>query len=352
MVTREALVGCMLGTAVGDSIGLPFEGLSARRARRMYGTEIRQRLILGRGMISDDTEHCCLTAQALVAASDDVQRFARYLAAGLRRWLLGIPTGIGLATLRATLKLCARVPASRSGVWSAGNGPAMRAAILGAAIDDIELLRQFVRVSSRITHTDPKAEQGAMAIALAASVASRQRIVRPDSYLAAVEKALNADESRELLGLLAEVAQSVERGKSTRELAIAQGLSRGVSGYMFHTAPLAIHCWLSHQDDYRSAVTEMILCGGDTDSTAAVVGGIVGCAVGKAGVPSDWLGALWAWPHTVKWMEELAGQLHRVRVTGGATAVPSAPMYQVWPRNALFASIVLSHGFRRLLPPY
>jgi len=33
----------------------------------------------------------------------------------------------------------------------------------------------------------------------------------------------------------------------------------------------------------------VIECGGDTDSTAAIVGGIVGSAVGKAGIPTEWL---------------------------------------------------------------
>jgi len=32
MVDRERIVGCLLGTAVGDALGLPYEGLSSRRA--------------------------------------------------------------------------------------------------------------------------------------------------------------------------------------------------------------------------------------------------------------------------------------------------------------------------------
>ena len=90
-------------------------------------------------MVSDDTEHTCLVAQALCAAPTDADRFARHLARGLRWWLLGLPAGIGSATLRATLKLWLGFPPARSGVFSAGNGPAMRSAILGAAMDDLEL---------------------------------------------------------------------------------------------------------------------------------------------------------------------------------------------------------------------
>ncbi len=59
----------------------------------------------------------------------------------------------------------------------------MRAAILGATIDDISKLREFVRSSSRLTHTDPKAEFGAVAIALAAREASRNDNVDANRWL-------------------------------------------------------------------------------------------------------------------------------------------------------------------------
>lgn len=50
------ILGCLLGTAVGDALGLPSEGMSRMRiARRWKG--LRHRLVFGRGMFSDDTEH-------------------------------------------------------------------------------------------------------------------------------------------------------------------------------------------------------------------------------------------------------------------------------------------------------
>src|SRR6516162_1299842 len=112
------LAGLILGTAVGDSLGLPREGLSRRRARRLFGgPPFRHQLLLGRGMISDDTEHTCLVGQALLRAPDDAERFGRALAWGLRLWLLGLPAGVGLATLRATVRLWLGFPPSRSGVF-------------------------------------------------------------------------------------------------------------------------------------------------------------------------------------------------------------------------------------------
>ena len=172
-INAHAAVGCLLGTAVGDAIGLPFEGLSARRAARFYPPPLRHRLLFGRGMVSDDTEHACFTARALLLAGKDAVAFDRHLASSLRWWLAGLPAGVGLATLRAILKSCLGLGPERSGVRSAGNGPAMRSAIIGVAWGPTpEVMAEWVRRSTRLTHTDPKAFHGALAVALAAHQAA------------------------------------------------------------------------------------------------------------------------------------------------------------------------------------
>src|SRR5713101_2258079 len=111
------------------------------------------------GMCSDDTEHTLFVAQALLSHPEDPIAFQRCLAWKLRLWLLGLPAGIGLATLRAILKLWLGFPPSCSGVRSAGNGPAMRSAVIGAFFaDEPAKRREFVSAATRITHADPKAE--------------------------------------------------------------------------------------------------------------------------------------------------------------------------------------------------
>ena len=59
----DVFEGVLLGTMAGDALGLPREGLSARRTRRLFGgAPLRHRLLLGRGLCSDDTEHACMVA--------------------------------------------------------------------------------------------------------------------------------------------------------------------------------------------------------------------------------------------------------------------------------------------------
>jgi ADP-ribosylglycohydrolase len=99
--TSDSIIGCLLGTAVGDAIGLPCEGLSKRRQDLLYPTLDGHHFLFGRGMISDDTEHTCMVAQALIISAGDVQTFKKDLALRLRFWLLGLPAGIGYATLKS-----------------------------------------------------------------------------------------------------------------------------------------------------------------------------------------------------------------------------------------------------------
>jgi ADP-ribosylglycohydrolase len=353
----DVLAGVLLGTAVGDAIGLPREGLSARRARALFGeAPLRHRFLLGRGMTSDDTEHTALLAQALLRRPDDPDRFARALAWGLRGWLLGAPAGIGKATLRACLKLWFGFPPSRSGVWSAGNGPAMRSALLGVCLgDDPERLRAFVRASSRLTHTDPRAERGALLVALAArhGAGSGPSGVDGERFFAEVASLL-PDSDAELTALLAQMSAHLRRGALSADLAASLGQSRGVSGYIYHTVPLALYAWLRWPGDFRRAVEEVVLLGGDADTTGAITGAVAGATVGASGIPAEWL-ALWEWPRSAAWLRALAARLAETFPASGPAARPGAlPM--IWPglapRNLLFLLVVLGHLVRRLLPPY
>ena len=127
--------GLLVGTAVGDSLGLPAEGLSRRRVRKLFRGRWRHRFLLRRGMVSDDTDHTFFVSQSLLAHPDSAARFGRRFAWHLRLWLLTVPAGVGAATLKSILRLWVGVGHERSGVYSAGNGPAMRLAGPGYPCD-------------------------------------------------------------------------------------------------------------------------------------------------------------------------------------------------------------------------
>jgi ADP-ribosyl-[dinitrogen reductase] hydrolase len=350
-VNRDAIIGCILGTAVGDALGLPYEGVSCSRAPRLLGPPDRYRFFFGRGMISDDTEHTCMVAQSLIEAGGDVNVFARRFASRLQWWILALPAGVGKATARAGVKLWLGAKPQNAGVYSAGNGPAMRAAIFGAAIDDLPRMLQFVRASSQLTHSDPKAEYGAIAVALSARHSRKHSSVDANLWFSEVVEAVGEDGS-ELLDLLRRSVDSVAVGESTKTFAESLGLTRGVTGYTYHTVPVAIHAWLSHPKDFRCAVTTMIQCGGDADTTAAIVGGIVGAGVGRFGIPHQWIDGIAEYPRSAAWMRNLGEALADATEGNASVGVPTVNPIAVLLRNLLFLFIVLFHGFRRLAPPF
>ena len=102
---HDPILGCLFGGAVGDALGLPTEGVSRSRVNRLCAGSIRHRLIFGRGMLSDDTEHTAMVAKALLRHADDVASFQRSLSWSLRWWFLALPGGVGMATARAILRL-------------------------------------------------------------------------------------------------------------------------------------------------------------------------------------------------------------------------------------------------------
>lgn len=169
---HERLAGLLLGTAVGDALGLPAENLSAEKIKRRWNGNWKMRFIFGRGMVSDDTEHTLMVAQALLEHPDDARKFQRSLAWKFRWWFLGLPGGVGMATARACIKLWLGLPADRSGVISAGSGPAMRSAIIGAYFaENSEKRKEFVLASTHLTHRSWQADPVALAVAECAALA-------------------------------------------------------------------------------------------------------------------------------------------------------------------------------------
>jgi ADP-ribosylglycohydrolase len=346
---RKQFVGVLLGTAVGDALGLPAEGLSRGRILRMWHGVWRHRFLFGRGLISDDTEHTLFVAQALLAHPDDAVAFQRCLAWKLRLWLLGLPAGIGLATLKAILRLWLGFPPNRSGVWSAGNGPAMCSAIIGAYFaDDAVKRRAFVSAATRLTHTDPKAETAALAVAEAAAWSVSQN--KPlEMWLSDLPSLGNDEEWGEICQKL---TAALAADKSVAEFAGELGLQRGVTGYAYHSVPVALYAWLHHSDDFRIALTAVLDCGGDTDTVGAVVGALVGARTGCGGIPLEWRKGICDQPCSIQLLMQVGNRMAQQQVSNHI----QGPATYFWPllaiRNLIFLITVLIHGFRRLLPPY
>ncbi len=306
-------------------------------------------------MASDDTEHACLTAQALIESGLDPAWFERSLAWRLRWWLVRLPPATGLATARAIVRLWLGVPPERSGVDSAGNGAAMRAPVLGL-VRDAALRRELVRRSTRMTHRDARAEHGAQVVACAVALAmDREAPLEPRRVREAILREC-PDLHPEIAEQVRAACASVEAGESTAAF-VSRTMDergrrggRGVSGFINHTLGAVVHAWLSHPLDYRAAVEGIVRCGGDTDTTAALVGALVGVRVGRDRIPDEWRRGFCDWPQSLGWIERLGGALARSTDTNQPARAPKVPCPLLVARNLVFLLIVLAHGFARLWP--
>ncbi len=325
----DKIYNSILGTALGDSMGLPYEGLSRQKISRKNLSFDRANLIFGRGLFSDDTEQTLIVAQSLIESYTDVDRFEKLIKRRLRLWLLALPAGVGFATMKSIFK---SFFIKKSAVFSAGNAPAMRSALMGLLFgDDDSKLREFVHINTHITHTDPKAYYGALAVAKATYLTS---IDREDEFFIDMRELVDDDEFNTLL-------DSVESSLKLTSLEFASGigLDKGVGGYIYHTLPIVLHSWLRNRDNPKQAIIDVIECGGDTDTTGAIVGSIIG-AKGIA-FPQEWIDSIIDYPRNIKFITKISIQLNRVRETGKTEKAHRLSAIAIVIRNIIFLIIVL-----------
>jgi len=129
----------------------------------------------------------------------------------------------------------------------------------------------------------------AVAVAVAAWHAARsreQRAPEPARLLEAAA-ATSPDDSAVGRGLrrAAEMPGDADLGQAVRALGNGSRVSCP------DTVPLALWIAAAHLDDYEGAVQRAVAAGGDTDTVAAIAGGVVASRVSTAGIPAAWLEA-------------------------------------------------------------
>ena len=170
---------------------------------------------------------------------------------------------------------------------SMGNGGAMRVAPVGAwFFDDIDRAAHEARLSAAVTHAHPEGQAGAAAVAVAAALAARQSpSVAPvdlfDEVLNRIPEGLTKTAIQEAtqLGPTISVAEAVDH------------LGNGRRVVAWDTVPFCLWCAFHHLDSFEDALWTCVSAGGDVDTTAAIVGGIVSLAVGDDGIPEKWRNA-------------------------------------------------------------
>lgn len=335
----DRLNGVLLGTALGDALGLPAEGMTAARIARHFGRMERFRLLGRTGFVSDDTEQAALVAQSLARAPHDPAACADAFRRSLLGWFLRLPWGVGLATVKSCFRsACGLRP---SGVRSAGNGAAMRAAVIGVYfVDDADARLRFGRALAEVTHLDVRAISGALFVSELAAAVCRS----PDSA-ACFRTALDTVTEPELRAALTRAERLAATGAETADAA----RELGTSGFVLHTVPFAAFCFLRFGDRLFRTLQEAIGAGGDTDSIAAILGGWLGALHGEKQLPADLLDRIHNGPFGPTHLRALGRQLDNARGGMSGETAGYSPLAAM-ARNLLLYPVILAHGFRRLLP--
>lgn len=355
---NKQIKGLLIGTAVGDAIGLPREGLSANRAKKLFGSKLQHSLIVtpwGRiGLCSDDTEHAVMVGQCLLELNENRDNFLKLLARHMRCWFLTLPFGIGMATLKACFKLCLGINPHKTGVKSAGNGAVMRAPIIGWFFaDNMQMMKKTLQESTYITHSDSRAFEGAWTIAMAARYATNHQpqIAPVDAFFSELLPTLKGEE---LINSL-RVAQSklLENATLSEYLILLNLPKNGITGYVNYTVPATIYAWLRYYGDYEKTISELVIAGGDTDTNAAVAGALAGLVIGCDKTPTCWIKGISDWPMSIKYMNRLSGLLVNKKLYPNKK-LKNRPLNLLFllGRNIIFLAVILMHGVRRLFPPY
>ena len=348
----DCVHGCLAGGALGDSLGLPYEGLSSKRGFKLLGEPFPNRLFWGYGLVSDDTEHACLTAVALINSQAQVNRFRDELSSSLKVWFLCLPPATGIATAKACVRLLLGVNPRHSGVHSAGNGPAMRAAVIGCSVEDVDLVRSLVDVSSTLTHRDGRASDGAFLVAMASNWCRFQRASDSRSFFDFVEQHGAVPKDKSFAQKFCLLRQSLEAGEETSDFASAIDMANGVTGFVVPTVLVALHAWLSNLGSYSDVIVTCIRCGGDTDTVASVAGSLSGAYLGFEQIPCRLGSQICDYPFAYSRLLSLSI---------GLAGIGSGRYLERWIglrwflmplRNIVLLLIVLLHGIRRIAPPY
>lgn len=286
MITIATLVGC----AIGDALGNPFEMFPADKLSlvewdgqfKAGGTFWKGNA----GQYTDDTLMSIALSKSIIQCNgfnpeDVAQEYLAWYKTGNTR-------GIGTTTAGAMVNLKQGMDYKNSGLThsydglpAGGNGTAMRVAPLGLVYrhDIIKLMDSAIK-DSAITHNSLEPSMGSVAVALAVSMLAN-RTVDPQSVSYEVSNILMDS----MVKAKIEQAQRwLEQGTPLYTIAQEALAEIGVSGYVPETVAAAFFC-LGATDNFEDAVVMAVKGGGDTDTTAAIVGAMAGTYYGLEGIP-------------------------------------------------------------------
>lgn len=296
--------GALLATAAGDALGAPYEFGPPRGAELEVAMAGGGSFGWAPGEWTDDTSMAIAIAE--VAATGADLRTEQALDAVVTRWYdwsqrakdVGIQTrsvlsqaGRGGITAKKAREESASLHKSTG--RTAGNGSLMRTAPLALAfLHDEQGLIEAARAVSELTHYDPEAGDACVLWCLAIwhAILSGELDVRIG--LQHIDK-----DRRDLWMSRLDAAESSKPSDFVNNGWVVEALQGAWSAIATTPAPQDDPAnGIFRVDHLRLALDAAVRGGNDTDTVAAIAGGLLGATYGASAVPAEWRRVLHGWP--------------------------------------------------------
>lgn len=294
MHLRDKFTGALLGTHVGDALGMPIEGYMPWTIQQQFGLVSNMlEARLGEGSYTDDTEMMIGIAESLIECKGfDGAHMARRFLENYHP-----ERGYGSGTYQALYLLKNGISWQEAGhkVFSGGsfgNGSAMRIAPVGAFFyDEPQKLRAVAYASSGITHAHPLAQEAAalQAFAVANAIRADPEGEFNTSMFLGDLKSFLSPQRVEFRWKLEKIGDFLLGPTPSQEVVIE---ILGHDSTALNSVPTAIYAFLSHHSDFEAALIYAVNLGGDSDTIGAMTGAISGAFHGQKSIPHRWLSKL------------------------------------------------------------
>jgi ADP-ribosylglycohydrolase len=304
----DRVYGCLVGTAIGDAMGMPASFMTPEQIRHTYGRidgflkpaeQQKAHADLVKGEITDDTEESLIISSVIIEAGKfDESLFIKKM----RQWaieksMLG-STVIGPSTRKFLEAIVKGDNYLEVGKYGDTNGAAMRVAPIGLANHgNVEKAIEEATTSALPSHGSKPGVAAACAVAAAIALAAEGNCTVRDVVDAAVYGAKKGEEAgfdicAPSVSVRIRLAQDLVERHAEKSLddicyILYQHIGAGMKSY--ESVPLSLGVFYAACGNFEQGVVSVINVGDDADTNGAIVGGLCGAYSGAVNIRPDWM---------------------------------------------------------------
>ncbi|MDF2671929.1 MAG: draG [Clostridiales bacterium] len=312
--TQDFFRGCLIGGAIGDALGWPVEFLKYESILSRYGKDGILDLVLSQNEnaeVTDDTQMTLFTAEGILRAETRINEkeicdppsvvyfaYLRWLNTQdypkikefdwiYDGWLLNVRD---LHNSRAPGNSClSALLSEKLGTIdepinnSKGCGGVMRVAPAGLFYSKEEVFQMAAEFAA-LTHGHPSGylSAGALALIIACIINGEDIESAANSGLTELSKHEGHEECSKSLKEAIDLSHM-----DMKPLDAIKKLGEGWVGE--EALAISVYCALKYRNDFKLALITAVNHNGDSDSTGAITGNILGAYLGVNSIPRDWI---------------------------------------------------------------